>query len=94
MFAAQFGEKVSKQDFYRGKGCEECGNRGYKGRVGIFEILEVDDEIRELIMGKVAVEKIKQAASKKGMISMLSDGLDKIAAGITTVEEVLRVVQE
>jgi type IV pilus assembly protein PilB len=89
-----FGKKVKGQDFYRGKGCPECGNKGYKGRVGIFEILELDDQIRELILKKVASEEIRKAAIKAGMVSMLADGLDKISAGTTTIEEVLRVVQE
>lgn len=90
----RFGLKTKGQDFYRGKGCEECGGKGYKGRVGIFEILETNDEIRELILKKVASEEIRKAALKAGMASILADGLDKVAAGITTVEEVLRVVQE
>jgi type IV pilus assembly protein PilB len=90
----RLGEKIAKQDFYQGKGCDECGGKGYKGRVGIFEILEVDDQIRELIIKKVSSEEIKKAAQKAGMVTMLGDGLDKISSGITTIEEVLRVVQE
>jgi len=93
-FASQFGSKVEKQDFYQGKGCEECGGTGYKGRIGIFEILEVNDQIRDLILKRVAAEEIKERAAKAGMVGMLADGLDKIAAGLTTAEEVLRVVQE
>lgn len=94
IFTTRFGKQIEKQDFYRGKGCEECGKSGYKGRAGIFEVLEVNDKIRELIAKKVPVEEIHKAALKEGMVSMLADGLDKIAAGITTIEEVLRVVQE
>lgn len=90
----RFGTKIEKQDFYRGKGCEECSGKGYKGRVGIFEILEAGDEVRKLILKRTAAEEIRKAAEKAGMISMLIDGLDKISAGITTIEEVLRVVQE
>ncbi|HUW21408.1 MAG TPA: GspE/PulE family protein [Candidatus Bathyarchaeia archaeon] len=90
----RFGVKIKSCDFYRGKGCAECNGKGYRGRVGIFEILEVTDEIRELILKKVSVGAIRKAAIKTSMITMLLDGLDKIAAGITTVEEVLRVVQE
>lgn len=93
VFAAKFGEKIGKQDFYRGKGCEECGGSGYKGRVGIFEILEINDQIRELIVQKVPVEKISKAAVAAGMVVMIADGLDKIAAGVTTIEEVVRVAQ-
>jgi len=90
----RLGAKVKSQDFYQGKGCEECGQKGYKGRVGIFEILEIDDQIRELILKKVASEEIRKAALKAGMVSMLADGIDKVSAGITTIEEVFRVVQE
>lgn len=88
------GEDISKQDFYHGKGCEECGNTGYKGRVGLFEALEIDSELRALIRKKVAAEDLAKAAKKKGMVTLFMDGLNKIAAGITTIEEVLRVVRE
>ncbi|MFC1727010.1 GspE/PulE family protein [Patescibacteria group bacterium] len=93
-FISHFGQKVEKQDFYHGEGCDECGGTGYRGRVGIYEILEINDQIRELIIKKVAAEEINKMALKSGMISMLADGLDKIASGVTTIEEVLRVVQE
>lgn len=94
LLSTQAGKKIAKQDFYRGKGCEECGGTGYKGRIGVFEALEIDDNVRELIVQKVPVEEINKAALKSGMVSMMVDGLDKIAAGVTTIEEVLRVVQE
>lgn len=90
----RFGVKAQKQDFYRGQGCEECGQKGYKGRVGIFEILEINDQIRDQILKKASSEELRKVALKTGLISMLADGLDKISAGITTIEEVLRVVQE
>ena len=94
IFINEFGKKVIKQDFYKGEGCEECGGSGYKGRSGIYEILELNDQIRDLVVRKVAAEEINKMAIKAGMVSMLADGLDKIAAGVTTIEEVLRVVQE
>ena len=94
LFINEFGKKVIKQDFYKGEGCEECGGSGYKGRSGIYEILELNDQIRDLVVRKVAAEEINKMAIKAGMVSMLADGLDKIAAGVTTIEEVLRVVQE
>lgn len=90
----EFGKGVEKQDFYRGKGCPECGGKGYRGRVGIYEVIEVDSEIRNLIIKKVPSEEIMKAALKAGSKTMLSDGLDKIAAGVTAVEEVLRAVRE
>lgn len=86
--------KLSKQKFYHGKGCEECGNSGYKGRIGIFEIFEMDDDLIELVLRKASVGEIKKLAQKKGMKTLVEDGVDKIAQGITTLEEVLRVTKE
>lgn len=80
--------------FYRGKGCNECGKKGYKGRVGIYEILEVNEEIRQLVIKQVSAEEINNAALKHGMIPLLRDGINKASGGITTIEEVLRVVRE
>lgn len=82
------------QTFYRSHGCEECGNRGYKGRIGIFEILEVNEVMRNLIVEKVSNDQILNAAKQSGMISLLQDGIDKATSGLTSLEEVLRVVRE
>jgi general secretion pathway protein E len=90
----RYGIKLKEQDFYRGKGCDECGGKGYKGRVGIFEILEINEEIKKLILERVTSGEIRKEALKAGMVTMLSDGLNEVAAGITTLEEVLRAVQE
>lgn len=90
----RFGVKMDKRDFYRGKGCPECGGSGYKGRVGIFEIMENSISLQKLILKKSSSDEIRAQALKEGMTSMLADGLDKVSAGITTIEEVLRVVQE
>ncbi len=80
---------------YRGRGCQSCGNSGYKGRIGIFEVLNVDEEIRKLIIGQdFSLDNLNALARKKGMITMFEDGLQKAATGITTVEEVLRVIRE
>ncbi len=89
-----FGDKFKKQQFYHGKGCEKCHNRGYRGRVGIYEVLEVNDEIRRLILKKSSSEEIRKEAVRGGMTTMLEDGLDKIAAGVTTIEELLAAVRE
>ena len=75
----------------RGKGCDICARTGYKGRVGIHEILEVNDVIRGLIIEKAHVAKIKDAARKNGMITLRESAIRKLFAGLTTVEEVLRV---
>ncbi|HCS78421.1 TPA: type II secretion system protein GspE, partial [Patescibacteria group bacterium] len=82
------------QKFYRGKGCIECGNRGYKGRIGVYEILEINEEIRRLIITKVSAEQIGQVGIKNGMVPLIRDGLNKASGGITTIEEVLRVMKE
>ncbi|NQU95193.1 MAG: type II secretion system ATPase GspE [Candidatus Omnitrophica bacterium] len=83
-----------KIDFYRGKGCDKCMKTGYKGRIGIFELMMVDDEIKNLIIAKTTAEEIRKNALSKGMISLQDDGIEKIKQGRTTVEEVLRVTQE
>jgi type IV pilus assembly protein PilB len=81
-------------EFYRGKGCPKCMNLGYKGRIGIFELMVVDDKIRNLIVAKVYLDKIRTQARSSGMLTLMEDGIQKIKEGLTTVEEVLRVTQE
>lgn len=80
--------------FYRGKGCQECNQKGYKGRIGIFEILEVNEDIRSLIIKRSSAEQINNAAISHGMIPLIRDGINKASGGITTIEEVFRVVKE
>ncbi|HAH32481.1 MAG TPA: type II secretion system protein GspE [Elusimicrobia bacterium] len=75
----------------RGKGCDVCAQTGYKGRVGIHEILEVNDVIRGLIIEKAHVAKIKAAGRKNGMITLRESAIRKLFVGLTTVEEVIRV---
>ncbi|MCX7918680.1 MAG: type II secretion system ATPase GspE [bacterium] len=77
--------------FYHGRGCEDCNYTGYKGRIGIFELLEVNDEIRDLILERASTMHIARAARKNGMQTMREDGWQKVLAGITTMDEVLRV---
>ncbi len=78
---------------YQGKGCKACHNSGYIGRIGIYEVLEVTKKIRELISAKADADLISQAAISEGMTTMLDDGLMKVAKGITSVEEILRVTK-
>ncbi len=80
--------------FYHGAGCESCRNTGYKGRIGIFELLMMDDPIREMIMRHDSAGEIKQYAVKQGMKTLWDDGIDKVRRGLTTIEEVLRVSRE
>ncbi|MBI3126754.1 MAG: type II secretion system ATPase GspE [Candidatus Tectomicrobia bacterium] len=77
----------------RGRGCPECYQTGYRGRTGIFELLTIDDDLRELIMARKDASTLNAAAVKKGMRTLLADGARKVAAGVTTPEEVLRIIQ-
>ena len=86
-------EAIKGKKFYRGAGCTKCNNSGYKGRSGIFELLVLDDKIRELIIDKAHTALLKEAAIKAGMKTLLEDGIEKIFLGITTVEEVLKEAQ-
>lgn len=88
-----FGDK-KKITLYKGKGCILDHNTGYSGRIGIFEVLIVDDEIRKAIVGKKDADIIRNIAIKNGMKTMIEDGLDKIKQGLTTFDEVLRVTKE
>lgn len=81
-------------NFYRGEGCRDCNNEGYKGRIGLFEVLEVNQEVSDLIHTKARAEDLKVAADKQGMIALVEDGFIKAIKGVTTIEEVLRVTQE
>jgi general secretion pathway protein E len=76
---------------YRGRGCEECNQTGFKGRVGIYELLVIDDDIRKLIITKASAHVIRDAGIQKGMRRLRDDGWHKVMKGITTVEEILRV---
>jgi type IV pilus assembly protein PilB len=79
-------------ELYRPVGCIHCNNTGYRGRTGIFELLVVDESIRKLILSHASANTIEETAIKNGMITMRADGLMKAKMGITSVEEVLRVV--
>jgi type II secretory ATPase GspE/PulE/Tfp pilus assembly ATPase PilB-like protein len=76
--------------FYRGRGCEECRGTGYRGRIGIFELLAVTPELRELILQRKSSSELK-ASAQRSMLTMHQDALQKASAGVTTLEEILRV---
>jgi len=80
--------------FYRGKGCKQCNLSGYRGRVGIYEVLEVTPPIAQLILDNASAAKLMAAALAQGMVTMLQDGFVKAKTGTTTIEEVLRVTKE
>ena len=87
-----FKEKFHLGDvIYRGRGCDRCRNSGYAGRTAIYELLIVDEEIRRAITSGADSETIKAIAVKKGMKTLLENGLEKVRQGITTLEEVMRV---
>ncbi len=76
---------------YEGKGCAVCKNTGYAGRIGLFEIMEISDEVKDLIMRNANSSQIRKLAIEQGMITLLEDGLFKAVNGLTTVSEILRV---
>jgi type IV pilus assembly protein PilB len=86
--------KISELPFFKGKGCDKCSNTGYKGRVGVHEILENTPEIQELIVKRATSQDIEQLAISQGMITMWQDGFIKAISGQTTIEEILRVTKE
>jgi len=83
-------EEAKKLKTYKGKGCSTCNNTGYKGRIGLYEVLEVTDEIRELILIGASALELRKKAIDDGMISLRESGLHKIRQGVTTIEEVVR----
>ena len=85
---------LDKLRLYRGKGCKVCGETGYSGRIGVYEVLETNEGIRKLILAKESNDAIKKEAIASGMSTMLSDGAGKALNGITTMTEVLRVAKE
>ncbi|HEV7920826.1 MAG TPA: type IV-A pilus assembly ATPase PilB [Thermoanaerobaculia bacterium] len=83
-------EEIGTFTVYKGRGCEKCNNTGYKGRVGLIEVMAIDDELRDLILSGGTAIDIKKRAMEMGMISLRRSGLIKIKEGITTIEEVVR----
>ena len=80
--------------FYKSVGCDQCNHTGYRGRIGIYEVMRVTDKLKRLIAAKATEDQIREAAIAGGMISLGEDGLAKVKSGITTPEELLRVVTE
>ncbi|MCE5315693.1 MAG: ATPase, T2SS/T4P/T4SS family [Armatimonadota bacterium] len=92
----RFGFKASDPNqpvtLYKGEGCELCKHTGYKGRIGIYELMRINDEIRELMVRRSPLADLREAAKANGMHELKEDGLDKVLAGVTTPDEVMRVV--
>ncbi|MBE7517341.1 MAG: type IV-A pilus assembly ATPase PilB [Chloracidobacterium sp.] len=83
-------EETSTLEIFRGKGCATCNNTGYKGRVGLYEVMEINDELRELIIIGASAMELRRKAIELGMITLRESGLHKIRQGITTIEEVVK----
>jgi type IV pilus assembly protein PilB len=83
-------EQLVGKTFYRGKGCEKCNRTGYKGRLGIYELLIMNDEMRDMIIRNASTEELREAARRAGMITLRESGMEGIFAGLTTADEVIR----
>lgn len=83
-------DEVNELKFYKGTGCQTCNNTGYKGRVGLYEVMEINDELRELIIIGASSMELRRKAIELGMITLRESGLCKIREGITTIEEVVK----
>jgi type IV pilus assembly protein PilB len=88
------GETLDKVDFYHGAGCKQCNGEGYKGRMGIYEVLEVTKAIQDLINKDAANAEMLETAEKEGMIPIVEDGFAKAIKGLTSLEEIMRVTKE
>ena len=82
-------EEVAGRTFYHGTGCEACRGTGYSGREAVFEVMVIDDELRDLIMDRTSTGKLREAARKRGMRTLRDAGLLSIYDGRTTIEEVV-----
>ena len=85
-----FRSEAKSLKTYKGAGCKTCNSTGYKGRIGLYEVMEVTDEIRELILIGASALELRKRAIEDGMISLRESGLAKIRNGVTTIEEVVR----
>ena len=83
-------EEAKQLKTYKGRGCQTCNNTGFKGRVGLYETMEVTDEVRELILIGASALELRKKAIDEGMITLRESGLQKVRNGIATIEEVVR----
>jgi type IV pilus assembly protein PilB len=83
-------EDVAGKTFYRGAGCDTCNNTGYRGRVGLFELMVLNDDLRDMIIQNAATDELREAARRFGMVTLRDAGMDAVYAGVTTVDEVVR----
>ena len=83
-------EEAETAKVYAGRGCNKCNNTGYKGRVGLYEVMPISTSIRDLIFANAGAAEIKKKAIEEGMITLRQSGLRKIKKGVTTMEEVFK----
>jgi type IV pilus assembly protein PilB len=83
-------DQIVGKKFYRGKGCERCNRTGYKGRKGLFELLVMNDELRDMVMRNASTEDLREAARRAGMVTLRDSGMTSIFNGETTADEVIR----
>jgi type IV pilus assembly protein PilB len=83
-------DQIVGKKFYRGKGCEKCNRTGYKGRMGLFELLVMNDELRDMVMRNASTEDLREAARRAGMVTLRDSGMEGIFSGATTADEVIR----
>ena len=89
--AEKYFQKKKEITLYKGKGCKSCGETGYKGRVGVYELLIITTEIEELIVKRHTSGEINAQARSQGMLTLFEDGLEKTQSGMSTIEELLRI---
>ncbi|TVP53975.1 MAG: type IV-A pilus assembly ATPase PilB [Gemmatimonadales bacterium] len=85
---------VKETTFYKGKGCDRCNGSGYRGRQGLYEVMAIGSRLRKLIMAEAGTDALREAAIEEGMLTLRMDGLKKVSAGITTLEEVIKETAE
>jgi type IV pilus assembly protein PilB len=84
-------EELTALTLYRGRGCDECSNTGYRGRLAFYEVLAMNDEMRNLVITHATTDEIRKRGIAAGMVTLREGGLTKVRQGLTTIEEVLRV---
>jgi type IV pilus assembly protein PilB len=82
--------EAAQKKFFYGKGCDKCNNTGYKGRMGLYELLVMNDTLRDMIVAETSLDEFRNAARKFGMKTLREVGMDGIHNGLTTIEEVMR----
>ncbi|MFO8102328.1 MAG: type II/IV secretion system protein, partial [Dehalococcoidia bacterium] len=89
-----YESEMGKQEvtFYKGEGCNFCKNTGYLGRIGVFEVLQMSDDLRQMLLDNASAGEMKAKALREGLVTMRHDGMQKVKEGVTTPSEVVRRV--